>query len=156
MPQKIPYPLIRLQQPEAQLLDGLERLHRGLISPHQLDKSAIRFLAFITKRLTDEDMLLALALDREIAIGYSLAFDVVEHPFMPEWQRAGYLTQFFVMPDYRGQGVGQQLFDFTTRWLSQRGVTSLFLNVEADNPLGTQFWQKQGFVYHTTRMKRKA
>lgn len=110
---------------------------------------------FVTNRLDDETMLLILGLVGDTPAGYGLAFDVVEHAFMPEWQRAGYVTQFFVAPEHRRQGVGQMMFDFIVQWLASRGVTEMLLNVSPDNPAGDRFWKSQGFVPHRIRMKQE-
>jgi GNAT superfamily N-acetyltransferase len=72
-------------------------------------------------------MLLIMCFAADIPIGYGLAFDVAEHPFMPEWQRSGYITQIFVTSEYRKQGVGQAMVKYIIRWLTSRGVTHGFL-----------------------------
>jgi ribosomal protein S18 acetylase RimI-like enzyme len=108
----------------------------------------------VAKRLDDENTLLILALDQEVPVGYSLASDVIEHPFMPEWQRAGYIIQFYVTPAHRRRGIGRLMCDFVVEWLASRGIKTLQLNVEPDNLTGEQFWRSQGFVPHRIRMKR--
>jgi len=114
-----------------------------------------QFMDFVTRRLGDETMLLILGLAGDTPIGYGLAFDVAEHPFMPEWQRSGYITQFFVASEHRRQGVGQLLLDSIIQWLASRGITDVLLNVSLENPVGDRFWRKQGFAPYLTRMKRK-
>jgi len=153
VPSKPGYHVVRLSGPDPQLLESLDTFHQALI--HGSGTPPEQFMDFVIRRLGDETMLLLLGLVGDTPAGYGLAFDVVEHPFMPEWQRSGYITQFFVTPEYRRQGVGQMMFDHIVEWLASRGVTEVSLNVAVHNPAGDLFWRKQGFVPHRTRMKRK-
>lgn len=112
------------------------------------------FVEFIKRRLDDEAMLLVLAWIGETPVGYGLAFDVAEHPFMPEWTRAGYVTQFLVSRNYRGQGIGKLLMDYINAWFQSRGLQKVLLNVDSDNEAGIRFWKHQGFEPYAMRMKR--
>ncbi len=112
-------------------------------------------MEFVTKRLEDEAMLIVLAMAGERPVGYGLAFDVVEHPFMPEWQRSGYITQLYVAPEHRRRGLGQRLVEFIFEWMASRGLEKVMLNVMVDEPPASRFWQKQGFSPHQIRMKRQ-
>lgn len=154
MPYQTDCRVVRLRHHDPQLLESLDRLHRALI--HGSSTPPEQFMDFVTERLDDETMLLVLALAGDAPVGYALAFDVAEHVFMPEWQRSGYITQFFVAPEHRRQRIGQRMFDFVVHWLASRGVTDVLLNVAPDNPVGNLFWRKQGFVPQRIRMKREA
>jgi ribosomal protein S18 acetylase RimI-like enzyme len=145
------YRVVRMRHPDPWLLEGLDALHRALIQGSGVRPE--QFMDFVTCRLDDEEMLLILGLAGDVPVGYGLAFDVAEHAFMPEWQRSGYITQFYVAPEYRRRGVGQRMFDFIVEWLASRGVTSVQLNVSMDNPVGERFWQRQGFAPQRVRMR---
>jgi ribosomal protein S18 acetylase RimI-like enzyme len=112
------------------------------------------FIEFVTRRLEDETMLLILAWVDETPVGYGLAFDVAEHPFMPEWTRAGYITQFLVSQNYRQHGIGKMLMDHINDWFQSRGLRKVLLNVDIENEAGIRFWKSQGFEAYATRMKR--
>jgi ribosomal protein S18 acetylase RimI-like enzyme len=99
-------------------------------------------------------MLLVLAWVEEVPVGYGLAFDVAEHPFMPEWTCAGYITQFLVSREYRQRGVGKTLMDYINDWFQSRGVQKVLLNVDIENEAGLRFWESQGFEAYAMRMKR--
>jgi len=144
--------VVRIQRRDPELLRSLDRFHRALIQGSSTPPE--QFMDFVAQRLGDETMLLILALVGDEPTGYALAFDVPEHAFMPEWQRVGYVTQFYVTPERRRQGVGQVMFDFIVRWLASRGIREVQLNVSPDNPVGNRFWRRQGFVPHRVRMKR--
>ena len=149
------YHIVRLHHHDSRLLEGLDTLHRDLMAYGGSTTALEQFTDFVAQRLGDERMLLILALAGDTPAGYAMAFDVPEHPFMPEWQRSGYITQFFVASEHRRRGVGQLLFDTVLEWLSSRGITRVLLNVSPDNPLGNRFWRQQGFVPCLTRMSRE-
>jgi ribosomal protein S18 acetylase RimI-like enzyme len=148
------YQITRFNQPNQKWLEAVLELRAGFSDNPQLVDDGEPFASYISRRLSDENMLLALAWDGETAVGYGLAFDVAEHPYMPEWTRAGYITQFMVRPEYRQRGVGAQLMDYLDAWFAARGLTKVLLNVDIDNPTGQRFWQKHGFKPYATRMKR--
>ncbi len=112
------------------------------------------FASFVKQRLEDESMLLVLAWVDEVPVGYGLAFDVAEHPFMPEWTRAGYVTQFLVSRWYRQRGVGKMLMDYINDWFKSRGLRKVLLNVDIENEAGIRFWESQGFEGYAMRMRR--
>ena len=112
------------------------------------------FASFVKGRLEDETMLLVLAWVEENPVGYGLAFDVVEHPFMPEWTRAGYITQFLVSRSYRQLGIGKTLMDYINNWFQSRGLQKVLLNVDIENEAGIRFWKSQGFEAYAMRMRR--
>jgi GNAT superfamily N-acetyltransferase len=149
------YHIVRLNHHDSRLLESLDILHRDLMAYGGSTTALEQFTDFVAQRLGDERMLLILALAGDTPAGYAMAFDVPEHPFMPEWQRSGYITQFFVASEHRRRGVGQLLFDAVVEWLSSRGITRVLLNVSPDNPLGNRFWRQQGFVPYLTRMSRE-
>jgi len=148
------YRVVQLGQPDQRLLESLKKLHYELRTYHGSAPQTEHFVDFVTRRLGNESMLLAFGLAGDTPVGYSLAFDVFEHPFMPDWRRAGYITQLFVTSEHRRRGVGKQMLDFVIRWLAHRGVSNVLLNVSVENPLGNRFWQENGFTPYLVRMKR--
>ena len=147
--------LVRIQQPEAHLLAGVLAMRRALMAHHQRTPPEEHFIERVTRRLDDETMFLVLGLDGETPMAYALAFDVAEHPFMPDWEHAGYITHFFVAPAYRKQGVGKALLATLMTWFASRAIAQVMLNVAVENAEGNGFWREQGFLPVATRMKRQ-
>jgi GNAT superfamily N-acetyltransferase len=147
------YQIIRLHGHDFELLEELDRLHRAFFAGSEVKPG--QFMDFVTARLGDERMLLILAMAGDMPVGYGLAFDVAEHPFMPEWQRAGYITQLYVSVDHRRRGVGQRLVNHIIEWLASRGVARVLLNVVPDESVAERFWREQGFVPCRVRMTRE-
>ncbi len=144
--------IVRLCHDNAHLLDSLDTRHRAFFQGSSVPPE--QFMDFVAKRLGDETMLLILGLVENTPVSYGLAFDVAEHPFMPEWQRSGYITQLYVDPEHRRHGVGRELVEFMLGWLASRGVTNVLLNVVAGESTADQFWRAQGFAPRRTRMGR--
>lgn len=98
-------------------------------------------------------MLVFLMYRESTVVGYGMAFDVEEHAYMPEWQRRGYITQFYVDSSCRGQGIGELGLSYIHDWFRSRGLKDVMLNVAIHNEVGIRFWEKQGYVSYATRMK---
>ena len=150
--------IVRLQRENANDINQFEPLYRIFAEEEGHTAPPEQVIEYVEQRLDDDTMLLLLALanvdGKEQAVGYALVFDVIEHPFIPDWERTGYITQMFVRPDVQRQGIGHQLFEASRDWLAQRDVGHVMLNVDVDNENGEAFWQKLGFTPYLTRMRR--
>jgi len=144
---------VRVTQFSPKQVDELCRLRDALMSHHDNFSSSDLFRNFLSKHMGEKTMLVFLICDREKAIGYGMAFDVVEHPFMPEWTRRGYITQYYVDSAYRGKGIGKLGLDYIHDWFRSHGLTNAMLNVDMENEIGVRFWVRQGYVPYATRMK---
>ena len=140
---------------DPQQVDELCRLRDALMSHHDNFSLSDLFRNFLSRHMGEETMLVFLMYDVENAIGYGMAFDVEEHPFMPEWTRRGYITQYFVDSAYRGKGVGILGLNYIHDWFRSRGLTSVMLNVDMENEIGNRFWVRQGYVPYAKRLKCK-
>jgi RimJ/RimL family protein N-acetyltransferase len=52
----------------------------------------------------------------------------------------------FLMPEWRGRGVGQALFAETRRFAASAGYSKLVIQVRASNPAAQSFYKRLGFV----------
>jgi len=142
--------ITRYNHPDQSWLEAVLALRKELLD----NASPEPFASFVKQHLEDETMLLVLAWSDEVPVGYGLAFDVAKHPFMPEWTRAGYVTQFLVSQKYRQRGVGKTMMDYINDWFGSRGLRKVLLNVDIENETGIRFWKSQGFEPYAMRMKR--
>ncbi|MEM7539394.1 MAG: GNAT family N-acetyltransferase [Chloroflexota bacterium] len=147
--------LVRLTTENTIILDDLAELNRQFAIEDGQQTPSEPFCDYIVARLDDEAMFVTLAVENGTPIGYILVFDVITHPFIPDWHRSGYITQMFVHADHRRKGIGRKLVDDGLAWLTVRGVSQVMLNVHVVNPNGQQFWQSMGFVPHLSRKIRK-
>jgi len=66
----------------------------------------------------------------------------------------GYISDTYVLPEYRGQNIAGQLTDMACRWLKENDVSYVELKVLESNLGAHHFWTNQGFT-PTTRVYGK-
>lgn len=81
--------------------------------------------------------------DQPVGIG-----DCVRDPWMPAGQ---FWLDVVVQPEYRGQGIGAQLYDACEAWARSSGALYVGGDVRDDQPEGLRFAEARGFkqVQHT-------
>lgn len=57
----------------------------------------------------------------------------------------GYISHFYVTPEWRGTGVAAEMEDYASRHFRRRGFRSARLSVIASNTRAMRFYQKQGW-----------
>ncbi len=62
----------------------------------------------------------------------------------------GEIWEIVIHPDYQGQGMGQQLFDYACEVLRSKGCSTLSLAVGENNQRARRFYEKQGFHFAGT------
>lgn len=60
--------------------------------------------------------------------------------------RRGFLYHLAVLPEFRGQGIGEALVQATLSELSKSGIVKCHIFVWADNELGQSFWAAKGWA----------
>lgn len=104
-----------------------------------------------SRLLHDPDTRVCVALDDTQVIGFLVAR--LEHPApMFCGDPYGFISDSFVRPEFRRQGVTTELFRVATKWLASRGVHELQLDVYNRNTVAYDFWQSKGFRPMKTRM----
>ncbi len=56
-----------------------------------------------------------------------------------------------ILPEYRGKGVGTQLFQQLEKWAAAQGISRLELTVVIENEAGLALYKKQGFEVEGTK-----
>lgn len=87
---------------------------------------------------------------RIVATGYS---QIRVSDRWHEHEHHAYLGFMFVSPDYRGQGLNQQVIDQLIVWSKAKGVTDFYLEVLADNTPAIKAYEKLGFAPCIMEMK---
>jgi GNAT superfamily N-acetyltransferase len=67
-------------------------------------------------------------------------------------QQFGYVSDLFVVPALRGQGVGTSLVNHAREWFTSRGIRNMQLQVYTQNEKGLGFWKAKGFKPFFQRM----
>lgn len=102
------------------------------------------------------DSFVVVAEAKEQLIGY--AFVRVRDNRSDTWvvdSRVAEIETLCIMPDYRGQHVGERLLDFVYAELENHGVQQVSLQVIASNSGAARFYSEQGFDPTLVSMSRK-
>ncbi|MDP8254252.1 MAG: GNAT family N-acetyltransferase [Candidatus Alcyoniella australis] len=119
-------------------LEPLNRMEPLLPNHHRIGERYIR------RVIEDDRHNFLLAVDDERSVGLS-EFRVRQsiEPAAPLVY--GYITWFYVHPDFRQLGVGRRLLDATRRRLRQLGAQQMRLGALALNQGAVEFWRRMGF-----------
>jgi ribosomal protein S18 acetylase RimI-like enzyme len=60
--------------------------------------------------------------------------------------RRGYIYHFFVVPEFRGKKVGNQLLKAALTAMSREGVPRCMITVLKDNAIGNNFWRAKDWT----------
>ena len=64
-----------------------------------------------------------------------------------------YLGFMYVLPEWRGQGINQQILDGLTEWSKKQGLNEIRLQVYADNDAAIRAYEKAGFTKDMIEMR---
>ena len=99
----------------------------------------------VQKELANEQDLYFLAEIEGRPVGYvRLMEDYNNFPFMKQW-KALELKRLYVIKEYHGKGVAQQLMDFTIQFALQNNYEVVWLGVWEFNLRAQKFYEKYGF-----------
>lgn len=96
---------------------------------------------------TNEDTLVG-----KLNIAYSYVPDICEFPRVLRGRRA-YIWAFLIHPNFRNQGLGNQILQTVIKDLDDRGYTEATIGVDIDNDRARHLYEKYGF---TTFMSRES
>jgi ribosomal protein S18 acetylase RimI-like enzyme len=65
------------------------------------------------------------------------------------------IDNMFVLPDYRGQGVGSALIEQFYNWSKEQGVEKILTEINQENPTAQEFYGKNDFQPHSFVLERK-
>ncbi len=86
-------------------------------------------------------------------VGYTLGWLHERRPIYPAG-RYGFISDLFVMPIWRRQGIGRGLVAGMLEWFAKRDVTDIELFVAEANAGAQAFWQAMGFAPFLRLMRR--
>ena len=72
-------------------------------------------------------------------------------PMVAEKQRSYLIANVAVHPDFRRQGIASSLTETALEFISKRGISSVWLQANANNPIAVGLYKKFGFVERVSR-----
>jgi ribosomal protein S18 acetylase RimI-like enzyme len=142
------------------LIAQIEELWAQLVHVHeeaeeyfrlQPDSRKIWRNYFENHLLRDQDTRVFIALEDKQVLGFLVARIEPPTPLFAG-NYFGFLSDTYVRPEYRHQGIMQALYRSAADWLACQGIYELQLDVYNRNHTAWEYWNKQGFRPLKTRM----
>jgi GNAT superfamily N-acetyltransferase len=87
---------------------------------------------------------LMVAEDNGKVIGYINAF-IKTRPKIYEVTKVGFISDVYVIPEYRKQGVSKLLMEPVLKWLKSKKLKYVHLFAVTENEVALKVWRKYGF-----------
>ena len=125
-------------------LDALVPLFAGYLQFYQVPRSATEIHAFLLERLQRGDAQLFIARDEQgMAQGFTQLYPLQSSlSLAPAWL----LSDLFVLPSARRQGVGEALMNAARAYAEASGACGLQLETEKTNLAGQALYERLGYV----------
>ncbi|HRL91938.1 MAG: GNAT family N-acetyltransferase [Pseudomonadaceae bacterium] len=125
-------------------LDALVPLFAGYLQFYQVPRSATEIHAFLLERLQRGDAQLFIARDEQgMAQGFTQLYPLQSSlALAPAWL----LSDLFVLPSARRQGVGEALMNAARAYAEARGACGLQLETAKTNLAGQALYERLGYV----------
>ncbi|SIN65474.1 GNAT family N-acetyltransferase [Chitinophaga niabensis] len=99
----------------------------------------------------DNSELLVLEVDGKlVGCGYAQIRPAKPYLIYKEYAHLGFM---YVLPEYRGQGLNQQLIEGLKTWVKSKGVKEVRLEVYTENNAAVRAYEKAGFKQILTEMR---
>ena len=95
-------------------------------------------------------LLVAETAGKLIASGY---VKIKPSPSHHKYPNHGYIGFIYVEPEFRGQGISQQLITALFEWAKQQGIIEVLLDVYNDNAPAIRAYEKLGFNKSLVQMR---
>ena len=128
------------------------RDHEGFEPRLRLTSAAgFAYQSYLTLHLRSPKSIVVLAREGGRTAGFCCAYVCQNLPmFLPA--EFGYVSDLFVLPDFRRQGAGTALLSRVTEFFRAAGVACAQLQVYRQNESGRAFWEGKGFEPFFDRM----
>ncbi|MBW3637913.1 MAG: GNAT family N-acetyltransferase, partial [Armatimonadetes bacterium] len=70
-------------------------------------------------------------------------------------ERYGYINNLYIVPEKRGQKLGESLLGFSNEWFKSRRVSKLRLTVTASNQAACRLYEKGGYQVTRWEMEKE-
>jgi ribosomal protein S18 acetylase RimI-like enzyme len=140
---------IHYLQGDEKLLDDVRELWEALNEHH--GKNSVHFKDFYgqfrfadrradwLKHAQNGEMQVIICFDEATRQRVGYCISSLDHDL------AGEIESIFVLPEYRGLGIGKELMRRTLQWLDEAGAAKVVVSVAAGNEQAFRFYEKFGF-----------
>jgi ribosomal protein S18 acetylase RimI-like enzyme len=129
--------------------------HRQLTTdlPEAAPNGAARYVKRLIQRLDDLDTRILVAEAEGQVVGFALGMMVDFMPDIFSMEPCGYLSDIYVHPAYRHQGVGRRLMEAMLGWFRDKRAAYIELSVAVHNAEAIAFWKALGGREVMVRMR---
>ena len=127
--------------------------HRSLDSYYKNSAAYKTLEEDLASELEDKDSGMLVAEEGGKIIGYFRGM-IEPAPMYLSPKKIGVVYDLFVLPEFRREKIGDQLFAAALAWFEDRGARNIELSVDARNAAGVAFWKKHGFFEYKIRMRK--
>lgn len=100
--------------------------------------------SFIKERLLNGESDIFLVLVNNKAVGFVQLYKLFHYTKL---QKQWLLSDLFVLPEYRSNGLSLALIERSKRWCEETGACGLMLETEKTNDIGNKLYPRCGFEY---------
>lgn len=131
--------------------------HVSLSNQFSLDENADQFYQiYLVNSLNNPKVNYTVAYDKQETkmLGYIRGAVTLRAPIYAN-RKIGRISEIFVLPEFRGKGLGVSLTNKIKEWFKKKGIFDIELEVASLNHYGIEFWKNQGFYEFKTIMRNK-
>jgi len=112
---------------------------RYIINKKIVEKRRKKLMEWLKKK----EAIIYVAEDKKI-VGYGMG-EVIDYPPFIEGKKFGELDEVYVLPEYRGKGIGKKLTNKVIEFLKKKKVDTMEGYVDTKNKLALKTWKEMGF-----------
>jgi ribosomal protein S18 acetylase RimI-like enzyme len=132
----------------------VNKSHRAHKADLRLNKNAAEHhLKFVKRLIRSKSGLALIAEDNGLPAGYLLAMIKPNIPLF-KLEKLGEITDIYIRKKYRGSGVSSKLKVKAFKWLKEKGVKKVSLNVFPGNKKAVGVYEHWGFSAFQLEMRR--
>ena len=130
--------------------------HHGELDPDYVrsEDALTNWVEYMKSRMESDSAIVFVAVDGSDIVGYVGAL-IREYPPIFTIQHYGFVEEIAVTADQRRQGIATRLWSAVEEWLRSRGLTTIRVNINVNNPESQGFFRSLGFADDTETLLKK-
>lgn len=149
---------LKIRQATIEDLETLYNFEQGIITVERpwdptLDKDPINYYDLKKYVLADDvEVVVAVINNKIVASAYAqirVAKEYLDH------ERYAHLGFMFVKSEHRGKGINGEIILVLEKWIENKGVNEIRLEVYAENTNALSAYTKKGFKPHMLSMRKR-
>ena len=128
---------------EARYADTLKRI----------SKTKEDYISYLKQDLTRKTRVVFIALEGKKVVGMVLS-QYFKPLVISKFKRKGYMNNLYVLKEYRNKNIGKKLIARAWKWLEDKKVEFVTLEVHVDNKGAIALYHRLGFQDYTIKMSK--